>query len=196
MRSSFRPLILIALAFIGAAAPAFAGLYDSDAKTVKSGDLNDRDYWQAKFDMMMLDLALKQKQPEGRIGLNLVSTVNNLKDLAKKYPAHTELKEMLAKAEDIQKKIDPNASRSDSWKPGCPWDEANFVQYWVNFHAAREALKAKEMDKAKMYLSNVKQNQEFLSRPDRLKDYPEELRKWYEESKPEVEKMDKEASGH
>ncbi len=174
---------------------ALAGLYDDDVKNLKSGDLNDRDYWQAKFDIMMLDMAIKQRQPEGRIGLNLVSTIKNLDDLIKKYPNHEELKKWKEHAAEVEKKIDPNASRGESWKPGCPWDESNFVQYWVNVHAAKSAYDAKEMDKSKMYLSNVKQNLEILSRPDRLKDYPEELRKWFDESKAQVEKLDKDLKG-
>jgi len=162
-------------------------LYD-DAETAQ-GELNDRDYWQARFDMMMLDLAIKQRQPEGRIGLNLASTVRNLDELAKKYPAHEEIKTLKSKAESIQKKIDPNASRSESWKPGCPWDEANFVQLWVNWHAANAASQANEPEKALMYMSNVNQNYDLLSRPDRLKDYPADLKKWFDDTKPQAEAM-------
>src|SRR5437763_5210647 len=86
-------------------APAWAGLYDDD-KNVKEGELNDRDYWQAKWDMMMLDYALKQKQPEGKIGYNLVSTIRNLEDLHKKYPKHEDVDKMLEKAKKVQDKVD------------------------------------------------------------------------------------------
>src|SRR5437016_12260159 len=119
-------LLLAALASPAVRAAGGPGLYDDDKK-VASGELNDRDYWQARWDMMMLDLAIKQRQPEGRIGLNLVSTIHNLEDLTKKYPNHEENKKMKGHAEEIEKKIDPNASRSESWKPGCPWDESNFT---------------------------------------------------------------------
>lgn len=177
-------------------APAWAGLYD-DEKNVKEGELNDRDYWQAKWDMMMLDLALKQRQPEGKIGLELASAVRNLEDLHKKYPKHEELEKMLKKAKEVQDKIDPNASRSESWKPGCPWDESNFVQMWVNWHAAHAAAKEKEYDKAYGYMQNVRQNVQLLSAPDRLKDYPDELKEFYEkmkkESKPFYEEMKEKA---
>src|SRR5206468_3124747 len=114
--------------------------------------------FQAKFDMMMLDLAIKQRQPEGRIGFNLVSTQRNIADVARKYPNHEGLKKWQQKVEDILQKIDANADRGAAWKPGCPWDEANFVQYWVNFYTSKEAQKNNERSNAKMYLSNVKQN--------------------------------------
>src|SRR5438874_2050837 len=128
-----QPLFLTAilLSLLFTAAPLRAGLYDDDKKAA-TGELADRDYWQARWDIMMLDLAIKQRQPEGKIGLNLVSTIKNLEDLAKKYPNHEEIKKMKAHAEEIQKKVDPNASRSEAWKPGCPWDESNFAQLWIN----------------------------------------------------------------
>lgn len=193
MRCAYRLLPLIALTLVALLVPASvrAGLYDDDKK-VNSGELNDRDYWQARWDMMMLDYAIKQKQPEGKIGLNLVSTIKNLEDLAKKYPNHEEIKKMKAKAEEIDKKIDQNASRSEPWKPGCPWDEANFAQLWINWHAAQAASKANEPDKAYGYMTNVMQNYGLLSKPDRLKDYPEDLKKWFDDTKPEAEKFMKE----
>jgi len=193
MRCAYRLLPFVALALVALFVPASAraGLYDDDKK-VNSGELNDRDYWQARWDMMMLDYAIKQKQPEGKIGLNLVSTIKNLEDLAKKYPNHEEIKKMKAKAEEIDKKIDQNASRSESWKPGCPWDEANFAQLWINWHAAQSAAKANEPDKAYGYMTNVMQNYNLLSKPDRLKDYPEDLKKWFDDTKPEAEKFMKE----
>jgi hypothetical protein len=193
MRSPHRVLpVLVALALFTLAAPlARAGLYDDDKK-VKSGELNDRDYWQARWDMMMLDLALQQKQPEGKIGLNLASTIRNLEDLSKKYPNHEEIKKMKEKAESIEKKIDPNASRSESWKPGCPWDEANFAQLWINWHAAHSAADAKEYDKAYGYMQNVLYNYGLLDKPDRLKDYPEDLHKWFDDTKPKAQEFMKE----
>jgi hypothetical protein len=160
-------------------------LYEDDAPA--QGELPDRDYWQAKFDTMMLDLALKQRQPEGRIGFNLASVGRAMDDLAKKYPTHEEIKKMQAKVETIQKKIDPNADRFAPWKPGCPWDEANFVQLWVNWHTAKTCMANNDPANALMYMSNVNQNYELLSRPDRLKDYPPELKQWFDDTKPQAE---------
>jgi hypothetical protein len=36
-------------------APCYAGLYDSDATSIKSGPILDRDYWRAKWDSMRLE---------------------------------------------------------------------------------------------------------------------------------------------
>ena len=103
------PLFLVAICLVAFAPHSlYAGLYDDDTKDVTSGDLADQDYWWAKFDSQMLELALKQKQPEGRIGLNLASSINRLNDLIKKYPKHEDLKKWKVRDEEIQKKIDPN----------------------------------------------------------------------------------------
>src|SRR5438552_3499083 len=110
------------------------GLYGDEAKQAATGDLNSQDYWWTKFDLMMLDLALKQHQPEGRIGFNLVSTAKRLDDLAKKYPNHEGIKTWKKQVDEVNSKIDPNADRTAPWKSGMPWDESNFAQLWVNFH--------------------------------------------------------------
>ena len=80
---------LVVILFCCLFAPiARAGLYDSDKKDVSSGDLNDQDYWWTKFDMMMLDKAIEQKQPEGRIAVNLAVTGRRLDDLIKTKKRH------------------------------------------------------------------------------------------------------------
>src|SRR4029077_8485182 len=103
-----------------------AGLYSEEDKNATKGELNDQDYWWTKFDMMMLDLAIKQHQPEGRIGVNLASTMRRIDDLAKKFPKHEQIKKWKEHAEEVNKKIDPNANRSTPLNPGCPWEESNF----------------------------------------------------------------------
>ena len=168
---------------------ARAGLYDSDKKDVTSGDLDDQDYWWTKFDMMMLDKALEQKQPEGRIAVSIASTGRRLDDLVKKYPKHEDLKKWKEKIDDINKKIDPNANRSEAWKPGCPWDESNFAQAWVNYHWGKMQIEAKEIEPAKGTWQNVVQNFDIMLKPDRMKDYPDDLRKWVEDTKPEADKI-------
>src|SRR5881628_3367077 len=55
-----------------------AGFYGHEAANATTGELNDQDYWWTKFDMMMLDLAIKQHQPEGRIAVDLASTGRRL----------------------------------------------------------------------------------------------------------------------
>jgi hypothetical protein len=168
-----------------------AGLYDDvDKKTeITSGDLNSQDYWWTKYDMMMLDLALKQHQPEGQIGLDLASTKNRIDSLLKEYPKHEEIKKWKEKVDDVLSKINPDAPRGGGFNPGCPWDESNFAQLWVNYHYAKAKLDANERDEAYGLYLNVEQNLDIMLKPDRMKDYPDDLRKWVQDAKPEVDKI-------
>jgi hypothetical protein len=170
-----------------------AGLYDADIKDVTSGDIADQDYWWAKFDHEMLDLAVKQRQPEGRIDVNIGSSLRRLDDLIAKYPKHEDLKKWKAHAEEIEKKIDQNASRNTPFNAGCPWEESNYAQLWVNWHYAKMLLDKKDYGQAKSMLQNVEQNYDIMLKPGRMKDYPEDLRKWVEDSKDEADKMMAEA---
>ncbi|HVT80627.1 MAG TPA: hypothetical protein VHM90_08215 [Phycisphaerae bacterium] len=181
----------VSLAIVLAAGllPARAGLYDGNDKDITKGELADQDYWWAKFDDMMLDLAVKQKQPEGRIDLNLASTRRRLDELLKKYPKHEELIKFKTHADDIHSKIDQNASRSAYFNPGCPWEEANYAQLWVNWHYAKALIAKNDYQTAYSMLQNVMQNYEFMLKPDRMKDYPEDLRKWVVDNKAEADKM-------
>ena len=178
-------LLLVSLS----ARPTHAGLYDDEKLTITTGDIADQDYWWAKFDNTMLDLAIKQHQPEGRISVDLASSINRLNDLVKKYPKHEELKKWLAHAEEINKKIDPNAPRGASFNTDCPWDEANYAQLWVNFHYAKMLIDAKDYETAYSMLTNVMQNYDIMLKPDRMKDYPDDLRKWVVDNKAEADKM-------
>src|SRR6185295_18194179 len=101
--------VSLALGLVGVRS-ASAQLY-GDGKDVTTGDLNSQDYWWSKFDAMMLEEAVKQHQPEGRIGLQLVSYIKRLDDLQKKYPKHVEIKKWKERAEEVRSKIDPNADR-------------------------------------------------------------------------------------
>ena len=166
-----------------------AGLYSDDEKNATKGELNDQDYWWTKFDMMMLDLAIKQHQPEGRIGLELASTSRRLDDLAKKYPKHEEIQNWKKRVDEVQSKIDSNADRGKPFGPECPWEESNFAQLWVNLHWAHVAFEAKDYTTALSCLQNVMQNYEIMLKPDRMKDYPEDLRKWVVDSKPDAAKL-------
>src|SRR4051794_21231136 len=85
--------------------PVRAGLYGDDGKKdVTTGDIDSQDYWWTKWDMMMLDFALKQHQPEGKIGLELASTLKRLDDLAKQYPKHEEIQKWKKHAEEVNEK--------------------------------------------------------------------------------------------
>src|SRR5450432_329204 len=180
-----------ALVFLASPFPSQAGLYDDDARNATTGDLNDQDYWWTKFDMMMLDLAIKEHQPEGHIAVDLASTSRRLDDLAKKYPKHDEIQKWKQRAADVQAKINPDADRGKSFGPECPWDEANFAQLWVNWHWAKTAFDAKDYDTTRSCMQNVMQNYEIMLRPDRMKNYPEDLRKWVVDSKPEADNLEK-----
>src|SRR5882757_3886482 len=192
-----RPIRLLAVAAVVLAMAGWpsigaAGLYDDDAKNAIGGDLKSQDYWWAKFDDMMLDRCIKEHQPEGRIGLQLATSVKRLDYVAKHYPKDVEIQDMKKQEEEIQAKIDPNASRTSYFGPECPWEESNFAQLWVNLHWAKAAYAAKDYNTALSCMQNVEQNYEIMLRPDRMKDYPEDLRKWVQDSKGEADTLYKE----
>ncbi len=152
-----------------------AGLYSDDEKNAAKGELNDQDYWWTKFDLMMMDLAIKQDQPDGRIGLELAK--------------HEEIQNWKKQIDEVQSRIDSNADRGKPFGPECPWEESNFSQLWVNLHWAHVAFEAKDYTTALSCLQNVMQNYDIMLKPDRMKDYPEDLRKWVVDSKPDAEKL-------
>ncbi len=165
------------------------GLYGNPGKDQTTGDLNDQDYWWAKFDADMLERAIQTRQPEGHIAVDLASSIRRLDDLVKKYPKHQEIAKWYARAKEIDSKIDPNANRGTSFTQECPWDEANFAQLWVNLHWAQLAYAQKDYATASSNMQNVRQNYEIMMRPDRMKYYPDDLRKYVIDSKPEADKL-------
>lgn len=168
---------------------ARAQLYGDEGKSATKGDLNNQDYWWTKFDMMMLDIAMKQHQPQGRISVDLASTTQRLDALAKKYPKHEGIKQWQATVKDVSGKLDPNAPRSANFGPDCPWDESNFAQLWVNLHWAPMLIEAKDYELANQILGNVESNYEIMLKPDRMKSYPTELRQWVVDNKPTADKL-------
>jgi hypothetical protein len=186
-----RSYMMVALVTAGLTVPVgrAQGLYADEAKSVTSGPLNDQDYWWAKFDAMMLELAIKQHQPEGHIAVDLASSIRRLDDLSKKFPKHQEIAQWKARAQQVDSKIDQNANRGASFGPECPWDEANFAQLWVNLHWAKVAYDAKDYNTALGCMQNVMQNYQYMLRPDRMKNYPEDLRKYVEDSKPGADSL-------
>jgi hypothetical protein len=165
------------------------GLYDGDSGEITTGDLNSQDYWWTKFDAMMLEIALKQHQPEGRIGIDVAIALRRMDDLTKKYPKHEGIKKWKARFEEVQGKINPDANRGDSFTTECPWDESNFAQLWVNVHWLKFLVDQKNWNDAAPLVSNIKQNYQIMLAPDRMKNYPEDLRKWVVDSKPESDKL-------
>ena len=59
----------------------------------------------------------------------------------------------------------------------------------MNWHFAKMLLDAKDYEQAHLMLTNVMQNYDIMLKPDRMKDYPDDLRKWVVDSKPEADKM-------
>jgi hypothetical protein len=178
------------------ARPAFAadekgkGLYADEGKDATKGDLDDQDYWWARWDAKMLEDAIKTHQPEGPISVNVAVGLRRLNDLAKKYPKHEEIKKMQARFQQIQDKLDPNANRRDSWKPGFPWDMSNYAQAWVNWHWGKMAYDANDAERAFGLYGNVVQNFRLITeKADLFKDMPEECHKFVEENKPKAEKI-------
>ena len=114
---------------------------------------------------MMLELAIKQHQPEGRISVNLRAP------------------------EEVESKINPNANRREQFTVDCPWDEANFAQLWVNLHWAKVAFDAQDYSTALSCGQNVMQNYQIMLAPDRVKHYPDELRKYVVDSKPGADSL-------
>jgi hypothetical protein len=113
------------------------GLYDADNKAVTAGDLKVLDYWRAKFNAEMLEQAIKTRQPEGVIGLELVGAISLLDDLRKTYPAHEGLKAWRERAAAVQAMIDPNASRSGSFDGRCLWNEHSYREAYVGYHCGQ-----------------------------------------------------------
>jgi len=147
-----------AVALLAIPSASAQGLYGDEGKNATSVDLNNQDYWWAKFDAMMLEIAIQQKQPEGHIAVDLASSIRRLDDLSKKFPKHQEIAKWKARAAEVDSKINPNADRRTSFGPECPWDEANFAQLWVNLHWAKVAYDAKDYTTAATQMQNVMQN--------------------------------------
>jgi len=152
---------------------------DND-KNIASGDLNDEDYWWAKFDAMMLDLNIKQ---------DLGSSIRRLDDLARKYPTHREIAKWRARAMQADAKIGPSAIRGASFLPECPWDEATFAQLWVNLHWAKFAYDSKDYNTAYSNLQNVMQTYRIMLAPDRVKNYPGDMCSYVVDSKLDADNL-------
>jgi hypothetical protein len=197
-RLNFRYFRFAAAAALGicalAGSTAYAQLYESDATSVKGGDLMDRDYWRAKWDSIRLDEAIKERQPEGGILLAVIGQVQLLDELIHKYPNHQDLKAWKAHAEAVKTKIDPNANRGEGFKPGSLWNEGNYKEAYVNYNYARVALDKKDWAAAHDGLNYAERNLGFLrdriKKEDRVGAWPDGAAKWVLDTSAEVAKMD------
>jgi hypothetical protein len=186
----FAVLACLGLFTLAAFAAEKKGLYADEAKDKTSGDIKDRDYWQAKWDAKNLEDAIKTRQPEGPISLNVAVALRNLESLEKKYPKHEEIKKMKTRFEEIQNKLDPNADRRASWKPGFPWDMSNYAQAWINWHYGKMLADDNDVQDAIGIYQNVVQNFKLISEhEDLFKSMPDECHKFVEENKPKAEKI-------
>jgi len=186
-------IVLTAALCASVSAPSYAGLYDSDATSIKNGPILDRDYWRAKWDSMRLDDAIKERQPEGAILIAVIGQIQLLDELIKKYPNDQDLKDWKAHAEEIKGKIDPNANRSDQFKDGCLWSEINYREAYVNYNYAKLAIDQQNWDAAKDGLNYANQNvtilQARIKNNDRVSAWPSGAADWVTTTAPELAKM-------
>jgi hypothetical protein len=197
-----RSLIRIAAAglfCLGPVARVSADLFDDDAK-ITSGDIKDISYWRLKWTMDRLEEAIKSRQPQGRIGVEVGSAMRSADDLIKMYPNHTGLKKWKERLAEVDGKIDPNANRQESFRQGCLWAEGNYELAWASFGAAKVAMKEKNWEDARGWLRQGLQNLSFLqdrlNKQDRVANWPPEFITWIKETKPEAEKLRDEVAGH
>lgn len=183
IRPGLLVLMLAALPSLAQSRPAGA-----PAKVVSGGDLNDLDYWQVKFDLLMLRYAQEQQQSPGAIDEHLAPAQTKLEKLVKKYPAHIELAAWKRQVDDFRA-AQKDAPRGKKLSAECPWDEDNFEQLWVNVHWARELLKDGGWARAGGLMENIRKNLDILTQPGRTSYYPTDLRKWLDGSKLEVQEL-------
>jgi hypothetical protein len=138
----------------------------------------------------MLEDAIKTRQPEGLIGLQLVSYQHRLDDLVKKYPNHADLKKWKARADEIQSKIDPNAERRMvSWKKGFLWDQDTYAQPQVNVPRGKFAEEHNDLETAYGCYSLAASKLDYLvQHPDMMQDYPDDAKAWVKEQQPLIDK--------
>jgi len=165
------------------------GLYADEGKDKTSGDLKDQDYWWAKWDAKMLEEAIKTRQPEGAISINVAVGLRRLNALAKKYPQHQDIKKWHNRFEEVNNKLDPSADRNASWKPGFPWDMSNFSQAWVNLQYGKMLMDDNDAEQAFGMYSNVLGNFKLITEhPELYKELPDEYKKFIEENRPKAHK--------
>lgn len=167
------------------------GLYDQDNKAVTTGALKELDYWRAKFNAEQLEEALKTRQPEGVIGLELVSVVSLLDDLLKTYLNHDDLKSWRERAVAVQKMIDPEASRRDSFDGRCVWNEHSYQEAYVNYYAGKFAESQGDSASAAGAFRTALQKLNYLSgrleANERVADWPASVPVWIRETKAELD---------
>jgi hypothetical protein len=179
---------------------AFAGLYDDDKTKITQGDIKDIDYWNTKWNMERLEEAIKSRQPEGAIAVEVGSLVRNLDDLVKNYPNHEGIKKWRARAGEVQDKLDPNANRSESFREGCLWAEGNYRLAYATYGAGKMAAADKNWEDANGWLKMASENLGFLEdrlkKQDRVANWPPEFADWIKATRPELNTRRAEVAKH
>jgi len=167
------------------------GLYDDDKASVTGGDVLDVIYWQTKFANEKVEHALKTRQPEHPIRLELASLINGCNDVLKTYPNHADVKKWKEKAETIQKKIDPNAASAD-WKSNFGhFRDFGYEAGWRHYHIAKMAAKDQDWGLAH---SHASESVTQLGRAEsRMAAWDADVQEWVTSAKSEMEKLDAEA---
>jgi hypothetical protein len=167
------------------------GLYDDDKKSITSGDILDVCYWQTKFAYLKFEAALASRQPETPIRLQTADVVNSTTDVLKEYPNHEDLKKWKAKAEDIAKKIDPNAVPAD-WKSNfAHWKDYSYEAGWRSYHIAKMAAAADDWGLARSHADEAVT--QLTRTVARMEQWPADVQAWVNASKAEMEKLAAEA---
>lgn len=184
-------LVLVAATLVTSA--SHAGLYDSDAESVKGGDIKDRDYWRAKWDSIRLEEALKERQPEGAILMAVIGQGQLLDDLIKKYPNDEDFKKWKARSQEIKGKIDPNANRGESFKPGSLWNEWNYREAYVNYNYGKIAIAQEDWETARDGVREADRHfqilRERVQKEDRVAAWPDGAAQWIKTTSTEVAQM-------
>jgi hypothetical protein len=177
----------------GSAAPTPApgsGLYSNDATSMTSGPIASRDYWQSKFNYDQLEQAIKDRQPEGAIAMQLISAVQLVDDLLKKYPNHQELKKWHDRFVQVQQQIGDNFDRRAEFKVGCLWNSDTYMQTYVGYNTAKTALANNDQELAFQMSGLALQKVEYLTESDdHMQDYSQETKDWVRKIKPELEQI-------
>jgi hypothetical protein len=174
---------------VAPAAPG-GGLYADDATGKTSGPIKSRDYWESKFNAEQLEQAIKDHQPEGAIALQLISSVNLVNDLLKKYPNHKELQDWKAREIAVQKQIGDNFNRGDVFKPGCLWSQESYMQAYVGYNTSKTALEDNDQDLVFAMSGLAKQKVDYLTESDdHMADYPEDAKAFIRKIKPELDEI-------
>lgn len=168
------------------------GLYDDDKKSTTTGDLADVIYWQTKYAHEKLTAALASRQPEYPIRFMCVDVINGCADLLKEYPNHEDIKSWKAKAESIQKKVNPDAPAEDVKTSFKFWNEHAYESAWRFSNLARMFAAADEWAKAKSFANDALTH---LTRAEgRMEQWPDEAKAWVTKARKETEELYAKAS--